>query len=247
MKVITMITPQNVPLISLASAFKTYLKGVADMTWLATTSKTIALLSLMLPMLVGCGATNVEKKTTAGIGLGALAGGVITGDVGGAAAGAAVGGLAGYAIGTDQDRYADKQALEQEKLALEKEQAAIAKAMITNDPNTAYRPSSGNNLVGTTWRVISIEGESPFPEFHYIVSTFQTNSKVTTLVIDAKGGTDSIVETYVITDDILVVAGEENGEKYVVDGKLNIADDTFTYTTPAYKITGERIRWATVK
>lgn len=197
--------------------------------------------------LTGCGATNVEKKTTAGIGLGALAGGVISGDVGGAAAGAAVGGLAGYAIGTDQDRYADKQALEQEKMALEKEQAAIARAMITNDPSTAYRPSSGNKLVGTTWRVISIEGESPFPEFHYIVSTFQTNSKVTTLVIDENGATDSIVETYVITDDLLVVAGEEDGLKYVVDGKLTIEDDTFTYSTPAYKVTGERIRWATVK
>ena len=198
-------------------------------------------------VLANCGATNVEKKTTAGIGLGALAGGLMSGKPGGVVAGAAVGGLAGYAIGTDQDRYANKQALEQEKLALEQEQAAIARAAITNDPSTAYRPSSGNKLVGTTWRVISIEGESPFPEFHYIVSTFQTNSKVTTLVIDAAGGTDSIVETYIITDDILVVAGEENGETYVVDGKLTIDDDMFTYTTPAYKVTGERIRWAYVK
>lgn len=217
------------------------------MTWLINELKTIAMLSLLLLLLASCGATNVEKKTTAGIGIGALAGGIISGDVGGAAAGAAVGGLAGYAIGTDQDRYADKQALEQEKLALEKEQAAIAKAMITKDPSTAYRPDSGNRLVGTTWRVISIEGENPFPEFHYVVSTFQTNSKVTTLVIDEDGGTDSIVETYVITDDLLIISGEEDGQRYVVDGKLNIDGDTFTYTTPAYKVSGERIRWATVK
>lgn len=217
------------------------------MTWLAKESKTIALLSFMLFMLVGCGATNVEKKTTAGIGLGALAGGVISGDVGGAAAGAAVGGLAGYAIGTDQDRYADKQALEQEKLALEKEQAAISRAMITSDPSTAYRLDSGNRLVGTTWQVISIEGENPFPEFHYVVSTFQTNNKVTTLVIDENGGTDSIVETYIITDDLLVISGEEDSQRYVVDGKLIIDGDTFTYTTPAYKVSGERIRWATIK
>ena len=216
------------------------------MNQLNTCVRTAVLIGLAGILITGCGATNVENKTTAGIGLGALAGGVITGDVGGAAAGAAVGGLAGYAIGTDQDRYADKQALEQEKMALEKEQAAIARAMITNDPDTAYRPSSGNKLVGTTWRVISIEGESPFPEFHYIVSTFQTNSKVTTLVIDENGATDSIVETYVITDDLLVVAGEEEGQKYVVDGKLTIEDDTFTYSTPAYTVTGERIRWATV-
>jgi hypothetical protein len=206
-----------------------------------------AILGLAFFILSGCGATNVEKKTTGGIGLGALAGGVITGDVGGAAAGAAVGGLAGYAIGTDQDRYADKQALEQQKMALKKEQAAIARAMITNDPSTAYRPDRGNRLVGTTWRVISIEGESPFPEFHYIVSTFQTNSKVTTLVIDENGATDSIVETYVITDDILVVAGEENGETYVVDGKLTIEDDMFTFATTAYTLTGERISWVYVK
>lgn len=217
------------------------------MSRLAKELKAIALIFSMLLILVGCGATNVEKKTTSGIGLGALAGGVISGDVGGAAAGAAVGGLAGYAIGTDQDRYADKQALEQERLALEKEQAAIAKATITNDPSTAYRPSSGNRLVGTTWQVISIEGKSPFPEFHHVVSTFQTNSKVTTLVIDEKGGTDSIVETYVITDDILVISGEEDGQRYVVDGKLTIDGDTFTYTTQAYKVSGERIRWATIK
>ena len=217
------------------------------MTSLITLVRSVVAVGVLGVILTGCGATNVEKKTTAGIGLGSLAGGIISGNVGGAAAGAAVGGIAGYAIGTDQDRYADQQALEKEKMALEKEQTAIAKAMITSDPSTAYRPSSGNKLVGTTWRVISIEGESPFPEFHYIVSTFQTNSKVTTLVIDEKDKTDTIVETYVITDDLLVFAGEEEGQKYVVDGKLTIEDDTFTYSTPAYKVTGERIRWATVK
>ena len=206
----------------------------------------VALISPILLTLIGCGATNVERKTTGGIGLGALAGGLISGDAGGAVAGAAVGGLAGYAIGTDQDRYADKQALEEAKLALEKEQTAIAKATITNDPNTAYRPASGNALVGTTWRVISIEGEQPFPEYHSVVSTFQTNSKVTTLVIGKDGQTQSIVETYQLVDDILVIAGEENGQKYVVDGKLSILDDTFAYVTPTYRVTGERIRWATV-
>ena len=206
----------------------------------------VALFSPILFSLVGCGATNVERKTSGGIGLGALAGGLITGDAGGVVAGAAAGGLAGYAIGTDQDRYTDKQALEEAKLALEKEQTAIAKATITNDPATAYRPSSGNALVGTTWRVISIEGEQPFPEYHSIVSTFQTNSKVTTLVIGQDGQTQSIVETYQLVDDILVFSGEEGGQKYVVDGKLSVLDDTFAYVTPAYRVTGERIRWATV-
>jgi len=209
---------------------------------LTTNIKTLAVIAPMLFLLIGCGATNVERKTTGGIGLGALAGGLITGKPGGAIAGAAVGGLAGYAIGTDQDRYADQQTLEQEKMALEKEQTAIAKATITNDPSTAYRPASRNDLVGTTWRVISVEGEQPFPEYHSVVSTFQTNSNVTTLVIGKDGETQSVAETYQIVDDILVISGEENGTKYVVDGKLSIVSDTFVYVTPTYRVTGEKVK-----
>lgn len=203
--------------------------------------KVIALISPLLLILVSCGATNVEKKTTSGIGIGALAGGLITGDVGGAAAGAAVGGLAGYAIGTDQDRYADKQALEKERLALEKEQTAIAKATITNDPKTAYRPESRNDLVGTTWRVISIEGEQPFPDYHSVITTFQTNSKITTLVIDEEGTTTSVAETYQLVNDVMVITGEQDGQKYVVDGKYSIKDDTFVYVTPAYRVVAEMV------
>jgi hypothetical protein len=188
----------------------------------------------VLFLLIGCGATNVERKTTGGVGLGALAGGLITGKASGAVAGAAVGGLAGYAIGTDQDRHA-------EKMALEKERNEIAKARITNDPNTAYRPASRNDLVGTTWRVISIEGEQPFPDYHSVVSTFQTNSKVTTLVIGKDGETQSVPETYQLVDNILVISGEEDGKKYVVDGKLSIENDTFVYVTPTYRVTGEKV------
>ena len=202
---------------------------------------TMIVIGVAAIILAGCGATNVKRKTTGGVGLGALAGGLITGDVGGAVAGAAVGGLGGYAIGTDQDRNAEKQALEKEKLALEKEQTAIAKATITSDPKTAYRPESRNDLVGTTWRVISIEGEQPFPDFHSVISTFQTNSKLTTLIIGKEGSTQSVTETYQLVDDILVVSGEEDGKKYVVDGKLSIQDGTFVYVTPTYRVTGEKI------
>ena len=170
-----------------------------------------------------------------------------TGAIGGTAAGAAVGGLTGYTVSIDQTRYNDKQASDEEKLTLETEQAAIASAMITKDPNTAYRPDIGNRLVGTTWRVINIEGENPFPRFQYVVSTFQTNSEVTTLVIDEDGGTESILEAYVITDNLLIISGEEGGQRYVVNGKLTIDGDTFTYTTPAYTVSGERIRWATIR
>ncbi len=144
--------------------------------------------------------------------MGALAGGVISGDIGGAVAGAAVGGLAGYAIGTDQDRHA-------EKMALEKERNEIAKAKITGDPNTAYRPPSRNDLVGTTWRVISIEGEQPFPEYHSLVTTFQTNSKITTLVVNKDGSASTVAESYQILNDVMVVSGEENGKIYTVNEK----------------------------
>ena len=201
---------------------------------------TIAAILIAL-FLAGCGATNVERKTTGGIGLGALAGGLMSGDAGGAVAGAAVGGLAGYAIGTDQDRYADKTALEQERLALEKEQTAIAKATLTNDPKTAYRPESRNDLVGTTWRVISIEGEQPFPEYHSVITTFQTNSKVTTLVIDEKGSSTSVAETYQLVNDVMVVTGEQDGKKYVVDGKYSVMDGTFIYVTAAYRVVAEKV------
>lgn len=206
--------------------------------------KTYSVMVLIAPfllLLISCGATNVERKTTGGVGLGALAGGLMTGRVGGVVAGAAVGGLAGYAIGTDHDRHTDKMAFEKEKLALEKEQTALAKAKVSDDPNTAYRPAARNELVGTTWRVISIQGEQPYPEFHSVVSTFQTNSKLTTLVIDQEGKTRSVSETYQLVGDILVVSGEEDGKKYVVDGKLSIQDDTFVYVTPAYRVTGEKV------
>lgn len=199
-------------------------------------------LTLIVLYLAGCGATNVERKTTAGVGFGALAGGLISGDAGGAVAGAAVGGLAGYAIGTDQDRYADKKALEQERLALQKEQTAIAKATITNSPQTAYRPEIRNDLVGTTWRVISIEGEQPFPEYHSVITTFQTNSKVTTLVINEKGSTTSVAETYQLVNDVMVVTGEQDGKKYVVDGKYSLENDTFVFVTPVYRVVAEKVQ-----
>ena len=198
-------------------------------------------LAFIVLYLVGCGATNVERKTTAGIGLGALAGGLISGDAEGAVAGAAVGGLAGYAIGTDQDRYADEKALEQERLALQREQTAIARATITNNPRTAYRPESRNDLVGTTWRVISIEGEQPFPEYHSIITTFQTNSKITTLVINENGSTTSVAETYQLVNDVMVVTGEQDDKKYVVDGKYSVENGTFVYVTPVYRVVAEKV------
>ena len=192
-------------------------------------------------ILSGCGGTNVEQKTTAGIGIGALAGGLITGQTQGMVAGAALGGLTGYAIGTDQDRHAEKTALEQEKIALEKERSELAKAKVSTDPSTAYRPPSRNDLVGTTWNVISITGEQPYPEFRSLVCTFQTNSKLTTLVIDKDGNASTVPETYQLVDDILVISGVENGQKYVVDGKLDVQNNQMIYLTAAYRVVAEKV------
>jgi len=203
--------------------------------------ETVLVILLLAVIIVGCGPTNTSRKTTGGIGLGALAGGLITGDVEGAVAGAAVGGVAGYAIGTDQDRHAEKSAMERERLAIERERNMLAKASITNNPDTAYRPESRNDLVGTVWRVISIEGEQPFPEYHSVVSTFTTNSKLTTMLIQADGSAQTVVETYQIVDDVMVVTGVENGKKYVVNGKYNIQGNQFVYVTPTYRVVTERV------
>ena len=36
------------------------------------------------------------------------------------------------------------------------------------------------------------------------------------------------METYKLVDDILVISGEDNGAKYLVDGKLGIESDTLS-------------------
>ena len=64
---------------------------------------------------------------------------------------------------------------------------------------------------------------------------------LTTLIIGKEGNTQSVTESYQLVDDILVVSGEEDGQKYVVDGKLSIQDDTFVYVTPTYRVTGEKV------
>jgi uncharacterized membrane protein len=67
----------------------------------------VILLVSMCLLVIGCGTTNVQRKTTGGVALGALAGGLLGGRTG-AVVGGAVGGVAGYAVGTDQDRNKEK-------------------------------------------------------------------------------------------------------------------------------------------
>ena len=203
--------------------------------------KLIAVLILVAIPLICSGATNVERKTVGGIGLGALAGGLITGNVSGLVTGAAVGGVTGYVIGTDQDRHSESVALEKEKQAIERERNQLATAKITADPSTAHRPKSRNDLVGTTWRVISIEGDQPYPSYHSLVVTFSTNSILSTLVIQKDGSAESVTESYQVVDDVMVISGSENEKKYVVSGKYSMLDNQLVYVTPTYRVVTERI------
>ena len=187
-------------------------------------------------LVVGGGIANADKetKTWAGAGIGALAGGLITGNWTGAAAGAVVGGVAGNVMGTEEERHKEKMALERERLAIEK-------AKVTNNPKTAYRPANRNPLVGSTWRVISIEGDQPYPEYNSIVATFQTNSKLTTLTAYKDGSSQAYVETYQVLDDVLVITGQEDGKKYVVNGKYSLSGKQLVFVTPTYRIVCEEI------
>lgn len=193
----------------------------------------VILVIIMCSLIIGCGTTNVQKKTTGGVALGALAGGLLGGSKG-AVIGSAVGGVSGYAIGTDQDRHKEKMELERERIALEK-------SKITSDPKTAYRPPKKNSLVGSTWRVISIVSKEPYPEYHSMVVTFQTNNKLTSLTVLKDGSTITYVESYRVVDDALVISGKEDGKEYVVNGKYSIEGKQMIYVAPEYRIVLEEI------
>lgn len=76
-----------------------------------------------------------------------------------------------------------------------------------------------------------------------LVYTFQTNSKLTTLVIDKDGNASTVAETYQLVDDILGISGVENGQKYAVDGKLDVQNNQMIYVTPAYRTIAEKVNY----
>ena len=193
----------------------------------------VILIVSMCLLLIGCGTTNAQRKTTGGVALGALAGGLLGGRSG-AVVGSVVGGAAGYAVGTEQNRN-------KEKVELERERLAIEKSKITKDPNTAHRPPNRNSLVGSTWRIISIVSDDPYPEYHSMVVSFQTNSKMTTLTVLKNGETTTFAETYRVMDDALVISGKENGKDYVVNCKYSIEGKQMIFVAPGYRIVLEEI------
>jgi uncharacterized protein YcfJ len=179
--------------------------------------------------LAGCGSTQATKGATGGAAAGALAGGLL-GGWRGAAVGAAVGTGVGYIAGNEADKKRAKEETARER-------AELAKSKVSNDPQTAYRPPNKNPLVGSTWRVISVVSDEPYPEYSSMVVTFQTNSKMTTLMALKDGSTTTIVESYRVVDDVLVISGKD----YVINGKYSIENKQMIFVAPEIRTVLEEV------
>jgi uncharacterized protein YcfJ len=190
---------------------------------------TFILIIALCMVMAGCGSTHATKGATGGAATGALAGGLI-GGWRGAAVGAAVGTGVGYIAGNEADK---KQAKEEAA----RERAELAQSQVTSDPKTAYRPPNKNPLVGSTWRVISVVSDEPYPEYSSMVVTFQTNSKMTTLMALKDGSTTTIVESYRIVDDVMVITGKD----YVINGKYSIEGKQMIFVAPEVRTVLEEI------
>ena len=176
----------------------------------------VPLLVLTLSVLFtpGCGTSSAQQGGSGGAALGAIAGGLITGNWRGAAAGAAIGGGLGYIAGNEQDK-----AMAQEQA--NRDRAAMNAAYVTQNPQTAYRPPNRSSLVGSTWRVISLVSDKPVPKYHSIVVTFQTNTNMTTLTVDPQGKVETNTETYRIVDDVIIITTKDKviNAKWSAEGK----------------------------
>jgi surface antigen len=188
----------------------------------------ISIILVCLSMItVGCLTTKAQKGTAAGAAGGSLAGlaiGSLSGNAGaGAAIGAVAGAALGYVVGNEKDKEEAKKEAEQERAALEK-------SRITNDSKTAYHEESGNPLVGTSWRIVSIKSPRPIPEYSDMVVTFQTNTKVTTLTVLKDGKTTTKTNPYRIVGDVLILTDSVKNAmintKYSIKGKqMSIAGE----------------------
>ncbi|MCK5638053.1 MAG: hypothetical protein KAH67_05035, partial [Flavobacteriaceae bacterium] len=142
--------------------------------------------------------------------------------------GAAVGALIGGGVGLMADSAEDKKIRQYQK---EKELALLEKSTVSADEKTAFRPSKSNNLTGSTWRVISlVDDETNAKGFASIVLSFQTNTKVTTLILWKDGKSETFGETYTVVGDALIFSGKDyvTNTKYSLDGnRLVVVAPTF--------------------
>ena len=164
--------------------------------------------------LTGCGSTQAAKGGTGGAAIGAVASGVLGGNM---VTGALVGGGLGYIMGNEADKRAAQQQAEAER-------ARAAASRVTADQSTAYQPerSQMNPLVGSSWQLIAYDTSGETPEWSGAVLTFATNSKATTLIMFPDGETESFVESYRVVDDVLILSGTEDGKDYAVPMTMSI-------------------------
>ena len=191
----------------------------------------LCVISLLCLGFSGCGSTKGQKGLTGGVGLGALIGGLAGGGSGTAIGAAASGGL-GYVVGNEEDKEdANEQAAQ--------ERAALQKAHISKDPQTAYRPPNENPLAGSTWRVIiiSLVSDDQVPDYHSMVVTFQTNTKLTTLTVLGNNKTEISVESYRVVDDVLVITGKG----YVINATYSVEGKRMIVVAPQLKVVLEEV------
>ena len=185
---------------------------------------------------IGCTTTKAQKGAAIGAAGGSLAGlaiGSMTGSAGtGAAIGAAAGTALGYVIGNEMDK-------DDAKAQAAAEREALQKAKITEDPQTAYHKKNIHSLVGTTWRVVSLESPRPYSAFSDMVVTFQTNTQVTTLTVLKDGKTATKAGPYRIVDDILILTDSET--KKMVNTKYIIKGKRMTITGGGWKIVMDNV------
>jgi len=149
----------------------------------------------------------------------------------GAAISAAAGGGLGYVVGNEEDKEDAKEQAAQER-------AALQKAHITKDPQTAYRPPNENPLAGSTWRVIiSLVSGDQIPDYHSMVVTFQSNTKLTTLTVLGNNKTEISIESYRVVNDVLVITGKG----YVINAKYSVEGKRMIVVAPQLKVVLEEV------
>ena len=179
-------------------------------------------------VLAACGTTSTSK----GASLGALVGGLTDG-VGGAAVGALVGGGVGYLADSADDK---RIAQEQE----ERRTRALERASISQNPSTAYSPVTSNPLMGTSWRLVSIVDDDDDESLAYsaLISTFATDSKLTSLALYGDGRTETYTDTYRVVDDVLIITTQDN---LVTNARYQVSGTQLIVVAPGLRMVLERV------
>ena len=181
---------------------------------------------IIVILISSCGSTN----TSQGAATGAFVGGMVDGWEG-----AAVGALIGGGVGLMADSAEDKKIRQQQK---DRELALLEKSSVTADKNTAFRPAKRNELTGRTWRVISlIDDETNTKGFASIILSFQTNTKVTTLILWKDGKSETYGETYTIVGDALIFSGKD----YVTNSKYSLDGNQLIVVAPTFQAVLEEV------